>query len=311
MRILITGASGLLGLNLALETAGDAGHEQHQVIGVVNSHTLKTDIFQVIAADLSVHGEVERLLETTRPDWVINCAALANVEACETQPELAHTLNVELPETLAKHVARGGARLVHISTDSVFDGLRGGYSEEDRPNPQAVYSQTKLEGEYRVLENDPEAIVARVNLVGWSLTGRRSLAEFFYYNLKEGKPVNGFTDVYFCPLLVNDLGIILTHMLSQRLKGLYHVFSADSASKYDFGVRLAKRFGFDPALVKPVSVEQGGLLVKRSPNLTMRVDKIERDLGGPMPGVQDAIEGLWRLDLRGYRERLLALDQGT
>lgn len=309
MRILITGASGLLGVNLALECAGDAGHEPHTVIGVTNTHPLRTSSFETLVVDLTAPGAVERLLETTQPDWVINCAALAVIDACEAQPRLAHQLNVELPEKLAKYVARGGARLVHISTDSVFNGLRGGYSEEDLTDPQTIYSRTKLEGEQRVLDNAPEAVVARVNLVGWSLTGKRSLAEFFFYNLKSKRQVNGFTDVYFCPLLANSLGQILLKMLGKHLKGLYHVTSRDTVSKYDFGVRLAERFGFEQRLVKPVSVEEGGLLAKRSPNLSLRIDKIERDLGEAMPVAQDSVESLWRLDQSGYRERLIGLAQ--
>lgn len=307
MRILITGASGLLGVNLALAAAGDAGHKPHTVIGVTNAHPLRTTAFETLALDLTASGAVESLLKTTRPDWVINCAALAVVDACETQPELAHKLNVELPENLAKYVARGGARLVHISTDAVFDGLKGNYSEQDEPNPQIVYSQTKLEGERRVLETDPDAVVARVNLVGWSLTGKRSLAEFFYYNLREGRQVNGFTDVFFCPILANDLAGILLRMLEKGLSGLYHVTSRDTASKYDFGVMVAERFGFDHQLVRPVSVAEGGLAAKRSPNLSMRIDKVVSDLGIHLPSVQEAVEGLWKLDQIGHREMLLIL----
>src|SRR5512143_2278001 len=109
MRILITGASGLLGLNLALE----ASH-RHTVFGTVNSHALKTAAFTVIQSDLLAPGAVERLLDSTRPDWVIHCAALANLEACEANPLLAQQLNTDLPRTLASHVARSGARLVHV-----------------------------------------------------------------------------------------------------------------------------------------------------------------------------------------------------
>ncbi len=168
MRILITGASGLLGLNLALETT-----RRHTVFGTVNHHALNTDAFTVIQTDLLAPGAVERLLESTQPEWVIHCAALANLDACEADPLLAQQLNTDLPRTLASHVARSGARLVHVSTDSVFDGLRGDYSEQDRPNPVGVYSRTKLNGELAVAEADPTAIIARVNLL-WLVTHRQT-----------------------------------------------------------------------------------------------------------------------------------------
>jgi len=299
MKILVTGASGLLGLNLALETS-----RTHVVYGVANSHSLKTEAFTVVNADLLAPGAVERVLEQTRPDGVIHCAALANVDACEADPALARQLNTELPRLLAQHVARGGARLVQISTDCVFDGSRGDYTEEDAPNPLSVYAQTKLEGEYAVLEADPSALVARVNLFGWSMTGKRSLAEFFFNNLSAGKPMMGFTDVFFCPLLANDLAWLLVGMLEKRLSGVYHVVSSQHTSKYAFGVEIARRFGLDAGLIAPSSVAQAGLKAARSPNLTLRTEKLASALGQPVPSYSTGIERFYTLYQQGYPQRL-------
>ena len=295
MRILITGASGLLGLNLALETT-----RRHTVFGAVNHHALKTDAFKVIQTDLLVPGAVEHLLERTRPDWVIHCAALANLDDCETDPLLAQQLNTELPRTLASYVARSGARLVHVSTDSVFDGLRGDYSEDDIPTPVGEYSRTKLVGELAVAEADPTAIIARVNLYGWSLTGNRSLAEFFFNNLSLHKQVMGFTDVFFCPLLANDLADLFVRMLERKLSGLYHVVSSESLSKYDFGLRLAQRFNLDGSLINPTSVTQSGLKASRSPNLTLRSDKLAHALGEPLPRLSTGLDKFYTLYQQGY-----------
>ncbi|OGO31868.1 MAG: hypothetical protein A2136_04065 [Chloroflexi bacterium RBG_16_54_11] len=303
MRILITGASGLLGLNLALETA-----PRHTVFGTVNNQRLKTGAFTVIHTDLLAPGAVESLLEATRPAWVIHCAALANLDACEAAPDLARQLNTELPRTLAGFVARSGARLVHISTDAVFDGLRGGYTEEDRPSPLGVYSHTKLEGELAVAEANPGAIIARVNLFGWSLAGDRSLAEFFFNNLSQGRQVMGFTDVFFCPLLANHLAEIFIKMLESKLSGVYHVVSPESLSKYEFGVRLAQRFSLDGSLVQPTPVIKAGLKAARSPNLTLRSDKLTAALGEHLPGVSAGLDKFYSLYLRGYPQMLRSLE---
>jgi len=303
MRILITGASGLLGLNLALETA-----HRHTVFGTVNHHTLKTNAFTVIQTDLLAPGAVEHLLEDSQPDWVIHCAALANLEACEADPLLAEQLNTELPHKLARHVARSGARLLHVSTDAVFDGLRGDYTEEDSPSPVGVYTHTKLNGELAVTEADPSAIIARVNLFGWSLTGRRSLAEFFFNNLSQGRQVMGFTDVYFCPLLVNDLADIFISMLKDRLSGVYHVVSSESLSKYDFGVHLAQRFNLDSGLIDPTSVFHSGLTATRSPNLTLRSDKLAHALGTSLPDVSTGLGRLYTLYQQKYPQMLRTLE---
>lgn len=300
MRILVTGASGLLGLNLALEAA----RLGHTVFGTVNRNALNTAAFTVLERDLLAPGAVERLLEEVHPDWVIHCAALAILDACEAQPELARELNSEVPAKLAHHVARGGARLVHISTDSVFDGSRGDYREEDTPNPLSVYALSKLEGERQVAAEDPQAIIARVNLFGWSLKGTRSLSEFFFYNLQAGKQVKGFTDVYFCPLLANHLAQVLLKMLEGGLSGLYHVVSPECLSKYEFGLRLARKFGLDESLITPTSVAEGGLKAARSPNLTLRVDKLIRDLGAAPPGIEAGLDEYYRLYLQGYPQSL-------
>ena len=261
----------------------------------------------MLQADLAEAGAAQRLLDQAQPDWVINCAALANVDQCEASPDRARQLNSELPGKLAQYVARGGARLIHVSTDAVFDGQRGDYTEEDQPNPLSVYARTKLEGERVAAQAHPETIIARVNMFGWSLSGKRSLAEFFFYNLQSGHPIKGFTDVYFCPLLVNDLAQLFFQMLEASLNGLYHVVSRDCVSKYDFGVAIARQFGFDPALIAPSSVADAGLQAPRSPKLTLRSDKLTAALGQPLPSLSTALTRFHRLYQQGYPQQLQKL----
>ncbi len=299
MRILITGTGGLLGSNLALEAAND-----HTVFGVDRSCPQKTEAFTPVVADLLDPGAVERILDDTQPDWVIHCAAQANIDACERDPENAWELNAELPRKLAHHVARGGARLLHVSTDAVFDGKKGKYTENDPPNPINVYSQTKLAGENAVLDSTADAIVARTNIFGWSPTGKRSLAEFFFNNLKAGNQVRGFPDVFFCPLLVNDVADLFFGMLEKGLHGLYHVVSSECISKYDFGMAIARNFGFDTDLITPTSVADSGLKAVRSPNLTLCVDKLIHDLGVVPPDLSTGIERFYALYQQDYPQLL-------
>ncbi len=321
MKILITGASGLLGLNLTLEAAGmGVEHMQHplgaKVIGVVNQNLPNIPNIQYLSADLLAPNKVEQLFEEIQPDWVIHCAALANVDACEKDPGLAHRLNTELPGKLARLVSKGGSRLLHISTDAVFDGVRGNYSEIDAPNPLSIYAKSKLAGEQAVLDANSEAIVARVNMFGWSRSGTRSLAEFFFNNLSVGKTVQGFTDAFFCPLFVNDLGNILIKMLENKLSGLYHVVSPTHLSKYDFGLAIARKFGLDARLLTPASVQSavktGSLTAVRSPNLTLRVEKLATDFRkssdkSDLPTWESGLEKFFRLYQQGYPQKLKSL----
>ena len=217
---------------------------------------------------------------------------------------MAQQVNADLPGELARLTRELGIKMVHISTDAVFDGQQGDYLETDAPNPLSVYARTKLEGEQQVLQANPEAIVARVNFFGWSLTGKRSLAEFFFNHLGAGKTVKGFTDVQFCPLQVNDLAEMLMGMVSRDLRGLYHVVSGESLSKYDFGCAIADQFGFDKGFITPVSWQEGGLTAPRSPNLTLNVSKVTEALGGPPPSVAAGLRRFYRQYEDGYAERL-------
>jgi dTDP-4-dehydrorhamnose reductase len=304
MRLLVTGSSGLLGLNLALETLGS-----HDVIGV-DRGTLASAPFETIRADLTDPGALGRTLDHSRAEAVIHCAAMADVDACESDPSLARRVNTDLPEMVAAACAPRGLRLVHVSTDAVFDGQkRGSYSETDAPNPTGVYACTKRASETAVLGADPNAIVARVNFYGWSLSGKRSLAEFFVNNLKAGRAIRGFTDVTFCPMLVNHLADILVRMLESGLHGLYHVVGPQAMSKYQFGVAIARRFGLEEGLIAPESVDAAGLTATRSHNLRLSIHKISTDLGRSLPEFSTGLDVLYAQYQQGYPQRIRSYQQ--
>lgn len=272
MRIAVTGASGLLGLNLCLKASTD-----YSVYGFTNSHTLKDAPFKTIPCDLLDWDATKKEIDTIRPKWLIHCAAMANVEECEKNPEAAWRINTDVSRKLAAFCTESEIELVHISTDAVFDGKMGGYTEEDLPNPLSMYAATKLEAEQEVLRENPGALVLRVNFYGFSLSGTRSLAEFFLENLTTGKMVNGFVDAMFCPLYVMDLVDMIFQMIDKKLSGLYHVVSPESLSKYTFGLRIADKFGLDKELIQPISVHESGLSAKRSPRLTLSIEKLGKE----------------------------------
>ena len=303
-KLLVTGASGLLGLNLALEA-----RTHHTVIGV-DRQTLVDTPFELVNVNLLDPGAVDAVLDAARPDWLIHCAALADLEACEADPVLARRLNADLPGELAAACARRNICMVHLSTDSVFDGTKeGAYTESDLPNPPGVYSATKLQGEQNVLSANPDAIIARVNFFGWSLNGKRSLSEFFFNNLSAGKPCNGFTDIWFCPMFVGDLAETLVRMLEKGLSGLYHVVGSEALTKYDFGVRLARQFGYDERLVIPISVEESGLKARRSHNLRLSVHKLSTHLGSDIPGVSTGLQKFYTQCQQGYPQKMRSYQQ--
>ena len=161
-RFLVTGASGLLGLNLAMAVDG----KEHQVFGVANTTPMRWVGFKSLQVELTEPGAVERLLDEIAPEVIIHCAAIANVDDCEAKPELAQEVNARLPGKIAAAAASRHIKMVQISTDAVFDGQKGSYTESEVPNPLSVYARTKLDGEQAVLEANPSTLVARVNFYG-------------------------------------------------------------------------------------------------------------------------------------------------
>ncbi len=302
-RILVTGASGLLGLNLSLAVDG----KQHQVIGVANTQPFTWVGFKSVQAELTEPGVVESLIEEHKPEVIIHCAAIANVDDCESRPEVAEQINARLPGEIAAAAAKHQIKMVQISTDAVFDGQVGNYVETDVPHPLSVYAASKLGGEKAVAQANPGALITRVNFYGWSMAGNRSLAEWFVNNLKEGTPLQGFTDITFCPMMVLDLTDTLMQAIELDLKGLYHMVGPQVMSKYDFGQAIAKKFGFDPALIAPASVNDAGLKAARSPRLTLSTEKLVKALGHELPDFESGLEKFYNQYRHGYPELIKKL----
>lgn len=298
MHLLVTGASGLLGLNLSMLAIG----EGFDVTGLVHSRLMKGVPFSQVSVDLTKEsGEV---IQSIKPDGVIHCAAIADLNLAQRDPNLAKHLNSEIPGILAAEAFRADIPFIHISTDAVFDGEGQNYVETDAPNPLSVYAQTKLAGEENVLHNNPDAAIARVVFYGWSLSGQRSLAEFFFNHLNQGESLKGFVDTFFSPLYVEDLSSALLDMLMARLKGIYHVVSPESVSKFDFGMRIAKRFSFDQELISPIEASSLNRTAPRALNLSLNPEKVQTALGYRLPSVDEGIEHFFQRWKEGYPQKL-------
>jgi len=303
-RILVTGASGLLGINFAQEIMSS-----HEVVAVDRGKLVNAP-FKILKSDLLTPGVVDAALNFAQPDWLVNCAALADLDTCEDNLDLARRLNADLPAQLAKACKARGISFLHISTDAVFDGRAVAfYTEESTPNPLSVYARTKLEGEQAVLAENPDAIVARVNFYGWSLSGRRSLAEFFFNNLRGRKNMSGFTDVRFCPMLVNDTAQMLVKMLEKGLHGLYHVVGPQAMSKYQFGVEIARRFGFREGEIAPKSINTSSLIAKRANNLCLSINKLCTDLDEVPPEFSTGLDEFYAQFQQGYPQKIRSYAQ--
>ena len=301
-RLLITGASGLLGANLVLKAMG-----AYEVIAVSRQHAVRQDGCIPVLADLTEEGAARRIVAEYRPEAVVHCAAATDLEACERDPKWAFLQNRDMARWIAEACRAHGAKLVHISTDAVFDGENGPYSELDPPRPISAYGESKLGGERAVLEAYEGAIVARCNFFGWNAQPKSSLGEWFLERLASGKPTSGFTDVWVSPLYAGHLARLVLALVERGEGGLIHLPGADCVSKYHFGRRLARVFGLDPDLVQPASVEDAGLQARRAKRLCLRGAQAETALGVKLPSLEEGLRAFRRHGEDGYRQRLRAL----
>ncbi len=304
--LLITGASGLLGGNMALL----AGQRGEKVLALHRSTPLAMPGMVSVCLDLEDETDLQRLFREYPIDRVIHCAAMTNVDYCESHHAEAKRINAFVPGRLAALAKESGARMLHISTDQVFDGQSGSYTEESPPAPINVYGRTKLEGERAVLSELPSALVVRTNLYGWNATDKYSLGEWILSNLEVGKSIPGFRDVIFTPLLVNDLCGLLLDMLRLRLEEIWHLGGSETISKYAFARKLAEVFGLDADLVRTTSVSDVKLAAPRPLGMSLRSDRAAQRLGVALPDVRSGLERFKSLRDEGYVKTLKSLTTG-
>lgn len=259
MRIVVTGANGLVGSRLS-RLLVTQGHEVYAWARGAPRASLKGANY--VSVDLVDDVGVEQALRETRPDVIINPAAMTDVDGCERDPVGAWAANVDAPASLAR-AARGlDAHLVHVSTDYVFDGDAGPYDVDATPNPRGVYAVTKHAGEQAVRTLLPAGrwSVARTAVVyGWPSTGKNNFGSWLLSTLSAGKPVNLFADQWVSPSHADNVSAMLAELAVRKLGGIWHTCGAEVVDRVTFGERLCERFGFDKALIKPSSMAQVNL----------------------------------------------------
>jgi len=285
MKIGITGASGMLGTALVSRLS-----KIHAIFATSRSKGAEGQNIEWSCFDLTDTTLLNKWLETIKPDVVIHCAAIVNVDLCEDNVKLATKLHIETTEVMANYLDSNGGRLIYISTDSVFDGEKqGAYSESDLVSPLNVYAKTKFFGEKSV-QQMRNGLILRVNIVGWTQGKDASFFEWVLKGLIDKLPLNLFHDVYFSPLHVDDLSLIIEKIIDRPIFGLYHCASNDSISKYDFGMQMAKVFGLPDSNINRVSVEEMKFKANRPKNMVLNIEKISFALEHDLPSVIDAIK---------------------
>lgn len=279
-RLLVIGASGLLGSKLMEQTRG-----RYDAMGTYNPVVDGKDLWRLEALDIGSKDEVEALFKKASPDVVILTAAMTNVDACEKQHVVANRVNASGPALVARACKTNGTRLVHVSTDYVFDGRKDRrYTEKDMPRPISVYGSSKLAGEKAVLSSLPTAAIARTAvLYGWNpIEGKENFVTWSLKKLRAGEKVTMFKDQRISPTLADDLASALLGIADSDASGIFHVSGPDCLDRVECGKLIARVFGLDEGLVVPVRSDSLSLPAKRPAYSCLDVTKVEKLLDRKM-----------------------------
>lgn len=259
-------------------------NNEKKVIGT--NFQKKSDEFKNL--DITNFELVNSFLNKEKPDLVINCAANTNIDYLEKNEKYANLINGVGVENIAKTCKKISSKLIHISTDSVFDGTKGSYKEEDSTNPINVYGKSKLLGEKLLQENLDNFIIIRTNLFGYNHQ-QRFLLNWILKNLKEQKEFTGFEDIIFNPLEISFLSDLIVKLGNIEYSGIVHLGSDEIISKYDFGCEVADILGFDKKVIKKGSIEHSNLIAKRPKNTSISNLKAKKILKINFPSLKEQI----------------------
>jgi len=235
---------------LILGGSGFVGRELMSSLGWPGTSSTPRDGF--LAVDATRPAELVRTVRDTTPEVIINCIGLADVDRAERDPPLADRLNRLVVANLRAVQRDQPFRLVQVSTDYVFDGLRGGYRETDPPHPINEYGRSKLEGE-RCLSDSPTSLILRLSSPFGRGFGARK-PQFFRYladALRVGKPVTALTDQRVTATYLPDLAEAIRTLLARGACGVFHLTSEEALTRFEFALRVADAVGADPNLVRP------------------------------------------------------------
>jgi dTDP-4-dehydrorhamnose reductase len=279
-RVLITGANGLLGQSL-VQRMSQA--REYDVLATARDESPRFEGSSCGYAPLDVTqpDDVAHIFQDFTPNVVINCAAMSDVAECEENRSEAWAVNARAVKTLAKQCREAGARLVQVSSDFVFNGKRGPYDEEARPDPVNYYGRTKLAGENAIREAGRSnwAIVRTVLLYGTGQDlSRSNVVLWIADQLSKGETLHIVDDQYRTPTHVDDLAAGIEQLIHREETGIYHLSGPDLVSIYELAGTVAEVFGLDASLIEPVSSDFFEDDVERPPRTGFIIDKAKAEL---------------------------------
>lgn len=287
-RLLVVGGLSLLGQYVVPE-ARSRGHE---VWSTSRSPQPPGEGVHRSTADLTDADSFLQAFEDSSPEYVILCAALTDVDYCEDHPTTAERTNVEGPRMVAELCRKRSARLLHISTDYVFDGEGGPYDEGSEGRPLSVYGLSKWSGEKAVLETHSDSAIVRMcALYGWNHARQKeNSVTWIVHKLRRGESVPLFTDQRVSPTYAHDAASMLLDLAITAETGAFHLAPADCVTRLELGELICRVFHLPHHLLQPSSLAEAHLKAKRPGHSCLTSSRLEETLNRSIPPLQQALE---------------------
>ena len=298
-RVVLTGGSGLLALNWAC-----AVRDKWDAILGTHLHLVELAGTTSCKLDLEDPVRLGHQLDQLSPDLCVHTAGLTNVDRCEEDPVLARQANAEIARNVALASARKKIKLIHISTDHLFAGSSSLYSEGAQPQPLNEYARSKLLAEEWVQQACPQAIIVRTNFFGWGYAKRQSFSDWIIYNLRAGKPLSLFDDVYITPILADSLALAAHELAAYGTSGVVNLVGDERVSKYEFALQLAERFALPDELIRRDQVAHANLRAKRPRDMSLDNAKVRQMLGRDLGRLDEYLVALRSQETQGRRLEL-------
>lgn len=287
-KILITGVSGMLGNNLARFF-----RDRFYVAGWHYQNKVNFPGVAISGVNLLDKEALAKALDIAKPDVVLHCAGLTHLDFCEKNRGTGFAMNVEATQNLVSALSKSSVKLVYISSDAVYDGEKGNYTEKDDTHPINYYGWTKREAEKIVLPFE-NGLVLRTNIFGWNILPKLNLGEWIVSSLKKGEKIKGFNDTFFSALYTFSFAEVLEKCLAKNLSGLYICASKTTLSKFQFATELARFLKLNSSLIEPSSIDDFPFAAKRGKNLSLCPNKMEEDLSESLPTLEESVESFVR-----------------
>lgn len=254
-RILIIGSNGMLGQRLT-EFLKNRKNSYELLCASLEPKSFIPDI-EYRQIDITRKNKVRELILDFFPDFVINVSGYTNVDKAETERELAWKINVNGVENISLYTWTVDAHLIHISTDYIFDGKKGPYSENDKPCPVCYYGRTKLAAENSIRTSGVRFTIIRTNvLYGPAKYGRPDFVKWVINSLKSKQQIKIVTDQYNNPTYIDDLVNAIHKIILYKKEGIYNIAGNEILSRFDFTIRIADFFGLEKKLIIPVLTKE-------------------------------------------------------